>query len=132
MLAYLDGAFVGNQGFVGTGSRLFCLSGIFDRQRTSNDHAYENIVLASIEYAQADGPERIERGPIVKPTKAKLMTSFTPSALRYYSRSAPLRRGLSWMLHWSVLSPTTLGAFIGFEGRWGEMPHTGTRRLAEP
>lgn len=119
MLAYLDGVFVGNQSFVRVGSRLVCLSGIFDQQRTSNYHAYENIILTSVEYARERELEWIEYGPIVNPTKARLMTSFMPSALRYYSRFAPVRRGLSWLVHRSLLSPEVLRDFIGLEPQRG-------------
>lgn len=115
VLAYLDDAFVGNQSFVQTGRRLVCLSGIFDPDRKSNYHAYENVILESIRLANAQSLDQIDYGPIVNPTKARMMTRFEPSALRYYSRFAPIRRAMQWALNRSRIGPEALGDYIGLE-----------------
>ena len=83
VLARLGGELAGYQSFVRCGDRLSCLSGLFDRTRRSTYHAYENIVLESVAYAAAHGVRRIDYGPVVNPTKAKLMTHFLPTELRY-------------------------------------------------
>ncbi len=120
VLARLGGELAGYQSFVRCGDRLSCLSGLFDRTRSSTYHAYENIVLESVAYAAAHGVGRIDYGPVVNPTKAKLMTHFLPTELRYYSRFTPLRRSLVPLLRRSLLSPRNLGQYMGQEPVWLE------------
>ncbi len=113
VLAYLDDAFVGYHSFIPSGERLVCLSGIFDPGRPSNYHAYENVILKTVELATDRGLRRIDFGPIVNPTKAKLMTGFQPSALRYVSRLAPYRLAMQASVTLSRIGPAKMREFIG-------------------
>lgn len=118
VLARLGGQLVGYQSFLRSGDRLSCLSGVFDRTRSSTYHAYENILLESVRYAAQRGVSYIDCGPVVNPTKRGLMTHFVRSELRYYSRFLPVRRSVGWLLDRSALSPRKFGPYIGQEPVW--------------
>ena len=113
VLAYLDEAFVGYHSFLASGERLVCLSGIFDPDRSSNYHAYENVILDTVQHAADRGFARIDFGPVLNPTKAKLMTRFEPSALRYVSRLPPFRLAMRTAVARSRIGPDKLRAYIG-------------------
>ena len=116
VLAYLDDAFVGYHSFVPSGERLVCLSGIFDPGQPSNYHAYENVILETVQYASDHGLSRIDFGPVLNPTKAKMMTRFERSALRYVSRLPPFRLAMRTAITRSRIGPAKLQAYIGLEG----------------
>lgn len=118
ILARLQRALVGYQSFVCCGDRLSCLSGVFDRSRASTYHAYEAIIVESVAYAASRGLAHIDYGPVVNPTKAAMMTHFVPTELRYYSRLAPLRGSLGWLLYRSRLSPHRFAAYMGQPPVW--------------
>ncbi len=118
VLAHLEGELVGYQSFVRCGAQLSCLSGLFDRDRPSTYHAYENIILESVVYGSAHHLSRIDYGPVLNPTKAKLMTHFIPTELRYYTRATPLRHTLDYLLKRSLLSPRTWGTYMGQQPVW--------------
>lgn len=114
-IARLEGEIVGYHTFAITGHKLVCLSGAFDRTRHTNFHAYENVLLASIEFALAEGLSRIETGPIVNPTKDKMVPGQRPTEIRFYSRWAPMRLMLPTMLRYSRLRPQAMAALVGQE-----------------
>ncbi len=113
VLAYLDDAFVGYHSFLPSGERLVCLSGIFDPDRPSNYHAYENVILEVLAYAAERGFARIDFGPVLNPTKAKMMTRFERSALRYVSRHAPFRLAMRAAVIRSRIGPARMRPYIG-------------------
>lgn len=76
--------------------------------------------MESVDYAAAHGVGRIDYGPVVNPTKAKLMTHFLPTELRYYSRFTPRRRSLVPLLRRSLLSPQNLGQYMEQKPVWLE------------
>ncbi len=126
-ISRLQGELVGYQSFVHRGAALSCLSGVFDRSRTTTYHAYEALILESVRYAAAHGLKCLEYGPIVNPTKAKLMTHSVRAELRYYTRSALLRRSLGWVLERSHLSPRYLGAYMGQTPVWDGLEEDSNR-----
>lgn len=113
VMAYLNDAFVGYHSFLPSGERLVCLSGIFDPDRPSNYHAYENVILETVQHAADRDFARVDFGPVLNPTKAKMMTGFERSALRYVSRLAPFRLVMRTAVTRSRIGPTKLQAYIG-------------------
>ena len=92
ILARLDGRVVGYHTFLRTGVRLQCLSGGFDRSRATTFHAYENILLASMRWAESEGLAAVAFGPTSNPSKAALMPGFERFVIRFYSRYSLVRR----------------------------------------
>lgn len=112
-IARLEGEMVGYHTFAIVGQRLVCLSGAFDRTRHTNFHAYENVFVASVEFALAQGLQRIETGPIVNPTKDKMVPGQRLAEIRFYSRFAPVRMMLPLLLRYSRLRPQAMAALVG-------------------
>jgi hypothetical protein len=109
-LARVDDAIVGYHSYLRSGVRLHCLSGGFDRSRQSNYHAYENILLETMRYAEEKGLRHVAFGPVTNPSKAALMPVSAPFVLRFYSRFRVLRRAMSLIIPRSALRPATFAA----------------------
>ena len=109
-LARLEGTVVGYHSYLKSGTRLQCLSGGFDRTRQSNYHAYENILLETMRYAEAHALRQVAFGPVGNPSKAALMPRSVPFVLRFYSRHRALRRALSVIVPRSALRPSVFAA----------------------
>ncbi len=114
-IARLNGDVVGYHSFAVAGRSLHCLSGAFDRTRTSTYHAYENVILESIRFGLDHGLTTIYYGPITNPTKAKLMNAYSRCEVRNYSRLVPLRAVFPAMIRASKLAPATFKDFIGIQ-----------------
>lgn len=114
-VARLEGEIVGYHTFAIVGQRLICLSGAFDRTRHTTFHAYENVLLTSIEFALAEGLTGIETGPIVNATKDKMVPGQRPTEIRFYTRWTPMRLMLPTMLRQSRLRPQAMTALVGQE-----------------
>ena len=110
LLARLEGTVVGYHSYLKSGTRLQCLSGGFDRTRQSNYHAYENILLETMRYAEAHALRQVAFGPVTNPSKAALMPRSVPFVLRFYSRYRALRRGMSLIVPRSALRPSVFAA----------------------
>jgi hypothetical protein len=110
LLARLDGTIVGYHSYLESGRRLQCLSGGFDRTRSSNYHAYENILLETMRYAEARGLREVAFGPVGNPSKAALMTESAPFVARFYSRHRWLRRAMGVIIPRSALRPAAFAA----------------------
>ena len=89
-IARLQGECVGYHSFAQSGKSLHCLSGAFDRTRHSTYHAYENLILANINYCLEQGLHSIHYGMVVNETKAKMMSRFIPIEQRYFVRFSAL------------------------------------------
>lgn len=110
LLARLEGRVVGYHSYLKSGTRLQCLSGGFDRTRQSNYHAYENILLETMRYAEAHGLRQVAFGPVSNPSKAALMPRSVPFVIRFYSRHRALRRALGVIVPRSALRPSVFAA----------------------
>lgn len=110
LIARLEGTVVGYHSYLKSGTRLQCLSGGFDRTRQSNYHAYENILLETMRYAEAEGLRQVAFGPVSNPSKAALMPRSVPFVLRFYSRHRALRRALSVIVPRSAIRPAVFAA----------------------
>jgi hypothetical protein len=80
-IASLHGAVVGFQTFIVSGTRLLCFSGGFKR---NSFHAYENLVLAAVDYAKEKGLQTVHMGVNNNPTKESMTNLKTP--MRVYTR----------------------------------------------
>ena len=107
LLARLDGAIVGYHSYLKSGSRLQCLSGGFDRTRPTTYHAYENILLETMRYAEEKALRQVAFGPVSNPSKAALMPESVPFVLRFYSRHRVVRRAMGVIVPRSALRPST-------------------------
>lgn len=108
IVALLNGRYAGHQSFLHSGDGLHCQAGVFDRRHKSTYHAYENIIVSSVEYALEHNLQRIDWGPVINETKAKMMTGFIPCENRTYARYRPVAAALPLILKRSKLSPETL------------------------
>ena len=117
ILAWIEEQIVGYQSFAISGQVLHCLSGAFDRTMTRTYHAYENIILASIDYAIAQKLQRIEYGPILNPTKVSMMSHYRPCEQQYYSRFGILRQVFKVLIPRTRLAPSVLGPYAGLDHR---------------
>jgi hypothetical protein len=115
-LARLDGAIVGYHSYLRSGTRLQCLSGGFDRVRQSTYHAYENVLLETMRYAEAAGLAAVAFGPVSNPSKAALMPQSAPFVLRFYSRHQVVRRAMSLIVPRSALRPATFAGRASARG----------------
>ena len=122
VVALLDGVYVGHQSFCHSGHGLACQSGAFDRARKSTYHAYENIIVASVEYALEHRLQRIDYGPTTNETKAKMMTDFIPCENRTYARYRPIAAALPLILNRSKISPARMAQWcnLGDQARENE------------
>jgi hypothetical protein len=107
ILAKLDNRLVGYQSFVVSDRTLYCLSGVFDRTYHTTYHAYENIILKSIEFALDRGLDKIEYGIILNPTKAKMMNAYRPCAQHYYYRWSWMKAIFAGFIPLTRLAPKT-------------------------
>lgn len=108
VLARLGGELVGYHSYLRSGTRLQCLSGAFDRTRATTHHAYENILLETMRYAESIDVAEVAFGPIGNPTKASVMPEAVPYVARFYSRHAALRRLMAFLIPRSALRPSAL------------------------
>jgi hypothetical protein len=114
-VAKLDGKVVGYQSFLHSGNGLHCLSGGFDRTIHSTYHAYENIILESIRFAQENQISAINYGPIFNATKAAMMQIFQPVEMNFYTRHTWLRAGIPMLIKRSSLNPDRLKSFVNIQ-----------------
>lgn len=107
-VASLEGEVVGYHSFAISGGKLYCLSGGFDRTKHTTFHAYENLIVRSMQFCLEQGFTTLYYGSIINQTKAKMMQTYVPTTLRFYSRFAFLRRAFPLIINNSFWSPTLL------------------------
>lgn len=110
-VAYLVGEVVGYHSFAISGGKLYCLSGGFDRTKSTTFHAYENLIVASIQFCLEQGFGALFYGSIINQTKAKMMQTYVPTTVRFYSRFALLRRAFPLIINNSFWSPALLASY---------------------
>jgi hypothetical protein len=121
-VARIDGNVVGYQSFCRSGNALHCLSGAFDRNRKSTYHAYENIIIESIRYSLDRRLDRIDYGPILNETKAKMMTAFQPCEIRTYARYRPFARIMPVIIRNSKIAPERVNRYVEIGDAPQELP----------
>jgi hypothetical protein len=112
-VALLDGEYAGHQSFCRAGDQIHCQAGAFDRSRKTTYHAYENIIVTSVDYALDQDLWRIDYGPVLNETKAKLMTRFIQCENRTYVRYRPMAAALPLLIGRSKLNPQRLAPWTG-------------------
>jgi hypothetical protein len=118
IVALLHGEYAGHQSFLHAGDSLHCQAGAFDRRRKSTYHAYENIIVSSVEYALQNNLQRIDYGPVTNETKAKMMTGFIPCENRTYARYRSVAATLPLVVKRSKLAPELMAPWCNL----GEQP----------
>jgi hypothetical protein len=116
-VALLDGEYAGHQSFNRSGRGLHCQAGAFDRTRKSTYHAYENIIVSSVEYGIANELARIDYGPVLNETKTKMMTGFIPCENRTYARFKPIASALPLVIRNSKISADSMERWMNLGER---------------
>lgn len=126
--ARIHGQIVGYHAFLETGRALVCLSGGFDRNLRTY-HAYENVLLEAMRYAEGRGLARVDFGPVSNPSKAAVMPRGAPLIVRVYSALAPVRSLLGRIVGISAMRPEVVAPYrglgLGGEGRGADEPSAG-------
>ena len=117
VLMRLDGEITGYHSFAESDTALHALSGAFDRERHSNFHAYENMIIETARYCLEHGKTHVEFGPVLNDTKRALMNDFTRSHVRIYSRFAPYRWTVPFVIARSKLRPDRIAGFVDLRDR---------------
>jgi hypothetical protein len=107
VVADIDGAPVGYHSWWHSGTSFSLLSGAFTRPTGGTSHAYENVLLASVDLAHDLGCRTLHLGPTVNAAKRSLFDS-SPTDLRFVSALPPVRWGVAAVLPRSALSPAAL------------------------
>jgi hypothetical protein len=103
LVAHVGRAPVGYHSFLRTGQTLALLSGVFDRPEGGTHHAYENVLLDSIDLAVDLGCTRIEYGPAVNAVKSSLL-EVEPTEIHFVSRIPGMTRAFAAVLPHTVLA----------------------------
>jgi hypothetical protein len=103
LVAHVGDAPVGYHSFLRTGRTLALLSGVFDRPAGGNHHAYENVLLDSIDLGVDLGCTRIEYGPAVNAVKASLL-DVEATEIHFLSRIPGMTRAFGAVLPRTVLA----------------------------
>jgi hypothetical protein len=94
---------VGYHSFLRTGRTLALLSGVFDRREGGTHHAYENVLLESVDLAVDLGCTRIEYGPAVNAVKSSML-DLEPSEIHFISRVPGIARAFGAVLPRTLLA----------------------------
>ena len=111
-LTYLDNQLAGYHSFAYMGKNLYCLSGAFDRSMHSTYHAYENMIIETFKFSLVNQIERIHYGPVLNPTKARMMNQFERYEQRLYSRFYVLKKILLWASYYFRVNPKNFAAYV--------------------
>ncbi|MBN2307772.1 MAG: GNAT family N-acetyltransferase [Candidatus Hydrogenedentes bacterium] len=84
-VATMGGAVLGYHSFVESGDGLRMLHGAFDRTRRTTHHCYENLIIATVDWALRQGLKAVYFGPILNETKRRMMNRAERSALFFHS-----------------------------------------------
>jgi hypothetical protein len=103
LVARVDDVPVGYHSFLRSGQTLCLLSGVFDRPSGGTHHAYENVLLDSIDLAVDLGCSRIEYGPAINAVKAALL-DVEPTEIHFVSRIPGMTRAFAAVLPHTVLA----------------------------
>ena len=112
VVALIGDAPVGYHSFWRAGRRLALLSGAFGRPDDGNVHAYENVLLRSLDVGDELGCSLLDFGPTVNAVKRSLLGT-QPTELRFVSGVAPVRGALRAMLPRTAISPDSIEAVVG-------------------
>jgi hypothetical protein len=118
IVATLEGQYAGHQSFCQSGNGLHCQSGAFDRRHHTTYHAYENIIVESVQYLFDNDLSRIDYGPVLNETKKKLMTGFIPVVNRVCTRYRTMAKAMPLIMNRSKISPERMQPWVGL----GEQP----------
>ena len=100
---------VGYHSFLRSGRTLALLSGVFDRPSGGTHHAYENVLLDSIDLAVDLGCTRIEYGPAINAVKSSLL-DVEPTEIHFVSRIPGMTRAFAAVLPRTVLAASGGGS----------------------
>jgi hypothetical protein len=103
LVAYIGEVPVGYHSFLRSGRTLCLLSGAFGRPAVGTHHAYENVLLESIDLALDLGCERIDYGPAINEVKSSLL-DVQPTAVHFVSRVPGMVAGMRAVLPRTLLA----------------------------
>lgn len=115
-LTYLGGGhLVGYHSFAYMKDALYCLSGAFDRRMHSTYHAYENMIIETVKFCLANNISKIFYGPVLNPTKARMMNRFQLCEQSLHSRFSILKKIFPALSNYLNISPRNFKSFIAIE-----------------
>lgn len=103
LVAHVGEVPVGYHSFLRSGRTLCLLSGAFGRPPGGTHHAYENVLLASVDLAVDLGCETIDYGPAINEVKASLL-DVKPTAVHFVSRVPGMVAGMRSVLPRTLLA----------------------------
>ena len=92
ILVRVDGVIAGFHTFHVSGSNMGGVLGGFNRERSQKSFAYERVIVASLDYAIKNNINRVNYSLIDNHTKLRLMNSFEPCGLYFYSGKSMNRK----------------------------------------
>ncbi|MBW4635670.1 MAG: hypothetical protein KME30_28455 [Iphinoe sp. HA4291-MV1] len=114
-IARLHDDVIGYHSFACSGNNMYCLSGAFDRTRTTTYHAYENLILESIKFGFDIGIKNIYYGPILNPTKAKMMSAYGRCEQRHYFKWKLIKNAFPIVIKFSKAESKSFATYIGLD-----------------
>ena len=97
-VATINGAFVGYQAAVKTGSNLNALHGAFDRSLQTTHHAYDVLFVKMTEFALEHGLKTIDYGAVLNRTKQKMINKSIDLSYYLTSRHATVQKSFDAFL----------------------------------
>jgi len=85
--------FLGYHSFLDFGTHLRCLNGAFNRELKTTHHAYENMIMKVVAYADERKIKRIYFGPVLNETKSRMMHEFLSTRI-HFSSSNPILKAV--------------------------------------
>jgi hypothetical protein len=104
--------FFGYHSFIQFKKQMRCLNGAFNRNLPSTHHAYENMILKTIEYADSNGIEKVYYGPVLNETKRRMMHEFLPNRIFFTSNNWFIRNAFPVFLKHSRMMNKSMKNFI--------------------
>jgi hypothetical protein len=114
-LTFIDNQLVGYHSFVLMNGSLFCLSGTFEKNTHSNFHAYDNMILETVRYGKNHKIPLIYFGPVLNPTKARMMNRFRVYHQKFYSRLPILNKCFNFLSKYSRINPRNFESYVNIQ-----------------
>ncbi len=111
IITKMDGEITGYHSYMETGSTLRMLHGAFNRNLKTTHHAYENLLIATVDHAIEQKLKKVYFGPIMNETKRRMMRESEPCSTYFYSCNPVIRFIFALMYSRSQLQNKKLMAF---------------------
>jgi Acetyltransferase (GNAT) domain len=110
-IAAMNGEVLGYHSFIRAGTGLRMMHGAFDRTRRTTHHCYENLIIATVDWALKEGLDAVHFGPILNETKRRMMNRSEAAALYFHSDNLLIRGLVPLAFRFSRMQSRQLLAF---------------------